>query len=164
MRNDFSHDSPNFAEKLMKMDKEISNDKMDLDSTKHAIKTKYLNSYKVIVAGGRDFDNYEYLKEKLDETFICLGDLDTHPIEIISGMAKGADTLGIKYAEEHKLTMVLYPANWKKYPRMAGILRNMNMLVTATHLVAFWDGKSHGTKHMIEIAKAKGIPVWIYKY
>jgi hypothetical protein len=40
----------------------------------------------------------------------------------------------------------------------------MNMLVTATHLVAFWDGKSPGTKHMIEIAKEKGIPVWIYKY
>ena len=102
--------------------------------------------------------------EKLDETFESLGDLDTHPIEIISGMADGADTLGIKYAKEHKLTMVLYPANWDKYPRMAGILRNMNMLVTATHLVAFWDGKSHGTKHMIEIAKEKGIPVWIYKY
>ena len=101
---------------------------------------------------------------RLDETFESLGDLDAHPIEIISGMADGADTLGIKYAKEHKLTMVLYPANWKKYPRMAGILRNMNMLVTATHLVAFWDGKSHGTKHMIEIAKEKGIPVWIYKY
>ena len=79
-------------------------------------------------------------------------------------MAKGAGTLGIRYAEEHKLTMVLSPANWKKYHRMAGILRNMNMLVTATHLVAFWDGKSHGTKHMIEIAKAKGIPVWIFDY
>ena len=101
---------------------------------------------------------------KLDETFEFLGDLDVHPIEIISGMADGADTLGIKYAKEHKLTMVLYPANWKKYPRMAGILRNMNMLVTATHLVAFWDGKSHGTKHMIKNAKEKGIPVWIYKY
>ena len=118
----------------------------------------------MIVAGGRDFDNYEFLKEKLDETFESLGDLDAHPIEIISGMANGADTLGIKYAKEHKLTRVLYPANWDKYPRMAGILRNMNMLVTATHLVAFGDGKSHGTKHMIEIAKEKGIPVWIYKY
>lgn len=50
---------------------------------------------------------------KLDETFESLGDLDAHPIEIISGMADGADTLGIKYAKEHKLTMVLYPANWK---------------------------------------------------
>ena len=114
------------------MGKELSNGKMDKEAIKHAIKTKYLNSYKVIVAGGRDFDNYEFLKEKLDETFESLEDLDAHPIEIISGMA--------------------------------GILRNMNMLVTATHLVAFWDGKSHGTKHMIEIAKEKGIPVWIYKY
>ena len=149
---------------MRNMDKELSNGKMDKEAIKHAIKTKYLNSYKVIVAGGRDFDNYEFLKKKLDETFESLGDLDAHPIEIISGMADGADILGIKYAKEHKLTMVLYPANWDKYPRMAGILRNMNMLVTATHLVAFWDGKSHGTKHMIEIATEKGIPVWIYKY
>lgn len=148
----------------MNMNKELLNNVMDKEAAKHAIKARYLNSYKVIVAGGRDFDDYEYLKEKLDETFKSLGNLDTQPIEIISGMADGADTLGIKYAEEHKLTMVLYPANWKKYPRMAGILGNMNMLVTATHLVAFWDGKSHGTKHMIEIAKDKGIPVWIYKY
>jgi len=103
------------------MNKESSNGKMDKEAIKHAIKTRYLNSYKVIIAGGRDFDNYEYLKEKLDETFNALGDLDAHPIEIISGMADGADSLGIKYAKEHKLTMVLYPANWDKYPRMAGI-------------------------------------------
>ena len=148
----------------MNMEKEQLNDKVDKETTLSAIKASYINSYKVIVADGRDFADYAYLKEKLDEVFGSLGDLDSHPIEIISGMAKGADTLGIRYAEEHKLTMVLYPANWKKYPRMAGILRNMNMLVTATHLVAFWDGKSHGTKHMIEIAKAKGIPVWIFDY
>lgn len=146
------------------MEKEQLNDKVDKETTLSAIKASYINSYKVIVAGGRDFADYAYLKEKLDEVFASLGDLDSHPIEIISGMAKGADTLGIRYAEEHKLTMVLYPANWKKYPRMAGILRNMNMLVAATHLVAFWDGKSHGAKHMIEIAKAKGIPVWIFDY
>ena len=148
----------------MKMEKEQLNDKVDKETTLSAIKASYINSYKVIVADGRDFADYAYLKEKLDEVFASLGDLDSHPIEIISGMAKGADTLGIRYAEEHKLTMVLSPANWKKYHRMAGILRNMNMLVTATHLVAFWDGKSHGTKHMIEIAKAKGIPVWIFDY
>ena len=146
------------------MEKEQLNDKVDKETTLSAIKASYINSYKVIVADGRDFADYAYLKEKLDEVFGSLWDINSHPIEIISGMAKGADTLGIRYAEEHKLTVVLYPANWKKYPRMAGILRNMNMLVTATHLVAFWDGKSHGTKHMIEIAKAKGIPVWIFDY
>ena len=148
----------------MKMEKEQLNDKVDKETTLYAIKASYINSYKVIVADGRDFADYAYLKEKLDEVFGSLWDINSHPIEIISGMAKGADTLGIRYAEEHKLTMVLSPANWKKYHRMAGILRNMNMLVTATHLVAFWDGKSHGTKHMIEIAKAKGIPVWIFDY
>ena len=119
------------------MGKELSNGKMDKEAIKHTIKTKYLNSYKVIVAGGRDFDNYEFLKEKLDETFESLGDLDAHLIKIFAHGPYVADTLGIKYAKEHKLTMVLYPANWDKYPRMAGILRNMNMLVTATHLVAF---------------------------
>ena len=117
------------------LDKELSNGKMDKEAIKHTIKTKYLNSYKVIVAGGRDFDNYEFLKEKLDETFESLGDLDAHPIEIISGMANGADTLGIKYAKEHKLTRVLYPANWDKYPRMAGILRNLNICLLRQHIL-----------------------------
>ena len=54
------------------MGKELSNGKMDKETIKHTIKTKNLNSYKVIVAGERDFDNYEFLKEKLDETFESL--------------------------------------------------------------------------------------------
>ena len=129
------------------MGKELSNGKMDKEAIKHTIKTKYLNSYKVIVAGGRDFDNYEFLKEKLDETFESLGDLDAHPIEIISGMANGADTLGIKYAKEHKLTRVLYPANWDKYPRMAGILRNLNICLLRQHILELFP--SSATDNML---------------
>lgn len=129
------------------MGKELSNGKMDKEAIKHTIKTKYLNSYKVIVAGGRDFDNYEFLKEKLDETFESLGDLDAHPIEIISGMANGADTLGIKYAKEHKLTRVLYPANWDKYPRMAGILRNLNICLLRQHILLLFP--SSATNNML---------------
>ena len=79
-------------------------------------------------------------------------------------MTKGTDTLAIRYADEHKLTKILFPANWKKYPLIAGFLRNEDMLSIATHLIAFWDDKSNGTKHMIEIAKKKGIPVWIFDY
>ena len=79
-------------------------------------------------------------------------------IKIISGMAKGADSLAIRYADEHKLTKILFPANWKAYPRIAGFLRNNDMLSIATHLIAFWDGKSSGTKHMIDITQEKGIP------
>lgn len=81
-----------------------------------------------------------------------------------SGMADGADSLAIRYAYERKLTKILFPANWKKYHRIAGFLRNEDMLSIASHLIVFWDGKSSGTNHMIEIAKAKGIPVWGLKH
>ena len=79
-------------------------------------------------------------------------------------MAKGADTLAIRYADERKLTKVLFPANRGKYPRIAGFIRNEDMLRIATHLIAFWDGKSSGTKHTIEIAQKKGISIWIFYY
>ena len=77
-------------------------------------------------------------------------------------MAKGTDTLAVRYADERKLTKIMFPANWKEHPRMAGILRNEDMLTIATHLVAFWNGFSSGTKHMIEIARKKGIPIWTF--
>lgn len=136
---------------------------MDTD-VREQYRKNYLNAYKVIIAGGRDFDDYKYMSAQLDELFwksSCFGE---YPIKIISGMAKGADTLAIRYADEHRLTKILFPANWKSHPRIAGFLRNEDMLSIATHLVAFWDGESSGTKHMIEIAKEKGIPVWVYQY
>ena len=123
-----------------------------------------LNAHRVIVAGGRDFDDYEYISQQLDELFWNSSNFDSRQIKIISGMADGADTLTIRYADEHRLTKILFPANWKCHHRFAGFLRNEDMLSIATHLVAFWDGKSSGTKHMIEIAQAKGIPVWIFNY
>lgn len=129
---------------------------------------KYLNDYKkaskVIIAGGRDLENYKYMCEKLDDLFYNSTNFEKRDIKIISGMAKGADTLAIRYADEHNLTKILFPANWKSYPRIAGFLRNEDMLSIATHLIAFWDGKSSGTKHMIDIAQEKGIPVWVFNY
>ena len=124
----------------------------------------YLDAYKVIIVGGRDFDDYEYMSTKLNELFKDQNMFNNKAIKVISGMAKGADTLGIRYADEHKLTKILFPANWKVYPRIAGFLRNYDMLSIATHLITFWDGESSGTKHMIEIAQMKGIPVWVFEY
>ena len=129
---------------------------------------KYLNDYKessrVIIAGGRDFENYEYMCEILNDLFYNSTNFEKRDIKIISGMAKGADTLAIRYADEHNLTKILFPANWKSYPRIAGFLRNEDMLSIATHLITFWDGKSSGTKHMIDIAQEKGIPIWVFNY
>ena len=129
------------------------------------IKENHRNAYKVIVAGGRDFHDYSFMQEKLDELF-WLSDIfdDQYPIQIVSGMAEGADLLAVRYADEHEMTKILFPANWKEHHRMAGILRNENMLAIATHLIAFWNGQSRDTKHMIEIAREKGIPVWVFEY
>lgn len=79
-------------------------------------------------------------------------------------MAEGADTLALRYADERKMTKILFPANWKYHHRIAGFLRNEDMLPIATHLIAFWNGQSHGTKHIISIARKKGIPVWVFEY
>lgn len=124
----------------------------------------YQEASRVIIAGGRDFDDYEYMSTKLNELFKDPNTFNNKTIKIISGMAKGADFLAIRYADENKLTKILFPANWKVHPRIAGFLRNNDMLSIATHLIAFWDRKSNGTKHMIEIAQMKGIPVWVFEY
>ena len=133
-----------------------------LKSEQH--RASYLNAYRVIVAGSRVFFDYELMCRELDKLFNESRMFAGREIKIISGMADGADSLAIRYADERKLTKILFPANWKRYSRVAGFLRNEDMLSVATHLVAFWDGKSSGTYHMIEIAQAKGIPVWVVKH
>jgi hypothetical protein len=120
----------------------------------------YLNSYRVIVAGSRGFADYELMCRELDTLFWESDEFGYKDIKIVSGMADGADSLAIRYADERELTKILFPANWKSYHRIAGFLRNEDMLSVATHLIVFWDGKSNGTRHMIEIAKKKGIPIW----
>lgn len=124
----------------------------------------YHNAPKVIVAGGRDFDDYEMMSQKLSELFNNKKVFAGNIVKIISGMADGTDTLAIKYADENHLPKIMMPACWHYDRRRAGFLRNEDMLSIADALVAFWDGESHGTKHMIEISKAKGIPVWVFEY
>lgn len=111
---------------------------------------------RVIVAGSRHFQNQALLEEKLDK---ILERCVEQPIEIISGGAEGADQAGEAYAQKRGLKVVQFPANWKQFGKQAGFRRNEQMAKYATHLVAFWDGKSSGTRHMIETAKAKGLPV-----
>ena len=124
----------------------------------------YLNTCRVIVAGSRGFFDYDLMSRELDKLFNESKEFAGNDVKIISGMADGADSLAIRYADERKLTKILFPANWKRFSRVAGFLRNEDMLSVATHLVVFWDGKSSGTHHMIEIAKAKRIPIWGQKY
>lgn len=114
---------------------------------------------RVIIAGGRKFNDYPLLKNKMDELLINETD-----IEIVSGKAMGADTLGELYANANGYNIKEFPALWEQYGKSAGYKRNEQMAEYADMLVAFWDGESKGTKHMIDIAKNKGLRVEVVKY
>ncbi len=113
-----------------------------------------LQEYKLIVAGSRNFQNYPLLKVKLD--LFLKGRLPF--VEIVSGHAQGADQLGEKYAQERGLVLKTFPAEWAKWGRGAGLLRNGEMAAYADALIAFWDGKSRGTADMIKKMRQAGKP------
>lgn len=115
--------------------------------------------FRVIIAGGRDFSDYEYLKTTMDYLLQNKSD-----IVIVSGMARGADTLGVRYAQERGYPLMRFPAQWEKFGRAAGYKRNVEMADNADALVVFWDGQSRGTKNMIEIAAKRQMPVRIKRY
>ena len=106
---------------------------------------------KVIIAGGRDFDNYDNLGSFFNK---CLdfSNLRLNELEIVSGTARGADKLGERYADKIKVKVKQFPANWDAHGKAAGYIRNEEMAKYADCLIAFWDGKSKGTKHMIDLA------------
>ena len=114
------------------------------------------NNFAVIIAGSRTYNNYNEAKNYLDKAFS-----NKKPTSIICGMARGADMLGYRYAKENNIPVLEYPAEWFKYGKSAGYIRNSNMATNADALIAFWDGKSKGTKNMIEIAKKHNMPIRI---
>lgn len=121
---------------------------------------------RIIIAGGRDFDDYVYLDKCCRK--VCL-EMKSDSIEIISGKALGADRLGEKFANAHNLNLVEFPAEWHKYGVAAGPIRNCEMAKYAKEtkaiLCAFWDGSSSGTKHMITTAmKNKFDEIHIFNY
>lgn len=118
-------------------------------------------SLKLIIAGGRDFDPTKdpKIKEFIDEFFTCnLVD------EIVCGMAEGADRYGMYYGVVNNYEVIEMSADWEKYGARAGMVRNKEMGDYADHLIAIWDGKSSGTKHMIDYMKEIGKPFDIILY
>lgn len=121
---------------------------------------------KVIIAGSRSFNNYKLLKEKMD--FFLKNKIDKNRpyfnIEIVSGTARGADTLGEKYAKEKGFALKKFPANWDLYGKKAGYIRNREMRDYADVCVVFWDGESKGSKHMINLAKEDNMPIRVVMF
>lgn len=116
---------------------------------------------RVIVAGGRDFRNYKLLCNRMDQ-LSC--EKFNGSVEVVCGKAKGADTLGEKWGIDSGHSVKYFPADWDGLGKAAGHIRNKQMGDYATHLVAFWDGISKGTKGMIDYARGKGIEVDVVGY
>jgi len=118
-----------------------------------------MKTIRIIIAGGRKFNDYEMLKRTMLKFIRKLHDhIDFHDIEIISGGARGTDQLGERFAKEFSHRLKIFQADWDLDGKRAGYIRNNVMLKYAKEayhsvLVAFWDGKSKGTKNMIDIAR-----------
>lgn len=120
--------------------------------------------FDLIIAGGREFRDYELLKKTVDRLLVN----KLPNVRIVCGMAKGADELGYIYAKEKGLAVIEMPAKWKRpdgsTDRGAGHKRNAAMAGVSNALLAFWDGKSKGTEGMIKVAKRVGLQIRVVRY
>ena len=122
--------------------------------------------YNIIIAGSRDFTDYEIVKKSL-KNFLVSKQTSDKPT-IICGMARGADMLGYRLAKEFNLPLKEFPADWS-IGKKAGYIRNEQMAKYAYKhgngvLLAFWNGISRGTEWMIKLAKKYKLETHIFNF
>lgn len=127
---------------------------------------------RIIIAGGREFNDYDLLKS---ETIKCIKQLKQEGFEvsaititIVCGKARGADTLGENFGKEYGLNIKYFIPDWDGLGKSAGYRRNADMALYAKEdngvLISFWDKVSKGTKHMIDLANKHGLRVFVVNY
>lgn len=131
---------------------------------------------RIIIAGSRTFNNYDILNQRCSKMVQYIYDnplifnwVFHKDIEFVLGGARGADSLGLRFAKENNFAYRVMDADWDTHGKSAGYIRNEQMAdYVSEHglgiLMAFWDGISHGTANMIKIAKRFGIIVWVVRY
>lgn len=118
--------------------------------------------FRVVVAGGRTFDNYNTLCHYLDY-MLSNKIAEGYNIIIVSGAARGADKLGERYAKANNYKIEQYIPDWNK-GKGAGYARNCEMAAVADACIVFWNGISRGSKHMIDICVRLDVPVETVMY
>ena len=116
---------------------------------------------KVLICGSRDYTDYETFSKIAQQIL-----KEYSSIEIISGGARGADALAERFAKEYSYKIQVFPADWDKHGKKAGMIRNNQMIkeiktCDTPIVIAFWDGKSKGTKNTINLAKKENIHTYI---
>lgn len=114
---------------------------------------------RILVAGCRFYENYQEAEAYID---FCLQNINKAAALIfVSGGCCGADRLGERYAENHGYAIERYPADWERYGKAAGPIRNQQMVDACDYVICFWDGKSRGTKSTIDFACTAKKPIRI---
>ena len=111
---------------------------------------------KLAIIGGRDFKNYDRMKE-------CYSAIP-NITEIVSGGAKGADSMGEMIAFDYDLKFTCFKPDWETHGKAAGFIRNRLIIEHADVVLAFWDGKSKGTENFISIANKLEKPICVVSY
>jgi len=113
----------------------------------------------IAVVGSRNYINKQFIYKVLDK-FISNLNLD---VILVSGGARGVDTISKEYAISRNINIIEFKADWNKYGKSAGFIRNADIINKANIVFAFWDGKSSGTKDSINksIKQNKHLVVYI---
>ena len=132
--------------------------------------------FSIAIVGSREFNDYKYLRQKLID--FCFdtkyeGDCDGEwtptyysrydNVTIVSGGAKGADTLAEKFADEFNFEKLIFKPDWDLYGKRAGFVRNAKIVDNCDVLFAFQINKSKGTQHSIDLAKEKSKEVYVFE-
>ncbi len=104
------------------------------------------------IIGSRSFSDYELAKEFINQT---VKENDLNIIKIISGGARGADSIGEYYAQEYNIPVQIFKPDWS-IGKHAGMLRNTDIIKSSDCVIAFWDGQSNGTRDSINKANRFG--------
>jgi hypothetical protein len=112
---------------------------------------------RLIIAGSRAFTNYQLLCQTLAPE-------RSRITQVITGGAHGADQLGYRWAWKHAITHQLFRAEWERFGKAAGVRRNHQMAQAGDMLVAFWDGQSPGTEHMVQVMRQVGKPAVVVRF
>lgn len=113
----------------------------------------YMN---IAIVGSRGYLNYEAVYNYV------LNNFRDGDVLVSGGCPRGADYLAERAAGALGIKTLIFPADWNRLGKSAGFIRNADIVKNADKLVAFWDGESRGTQHVIGLANKAGIPVEIY--
>jgi len=109
---------------------------------------------KTIIAGSRNIEDYILVCDAVAESKFTI-------TEVVSGSAKGIDQLGERWAKENNIPITKFPADWEKYAKKAGYIRNQKMAKYADQLILVWDGFSRGSSGMLRTAYFLGLKVYV---